>query len=300
MSLRLVRHQLRQRAPQPDRLVGQLAASAVALVEDQIDHAEDRGEAVGQLGRRRDAEGDAGLLDLALRAHEPLGHRLARHQEGPGDLVRAQSTQRPQRERDLGLEGERRVAAGEEQLEALVRDGRCRRASRPRWPPEPRAAWSSRRGCGCGGSGRWRGCEPSSPARRAGCPASLRGASARRRSRTPPERPPRRGRSRRGSRSGWRGHGPTRRGRPGRGSLRPLQRPDLDGTPHAGSRDLRRELDRSVEVVRLVEQVPAERLLHGDERAVGRQRLLVLSTRTVVASSGGSIQARPASPPASS
>ena len=118
--------------------------------------------------------------------------------------------------------------------------------------------------------------------------ACRRAASARRRSRTPPERPPRRARSRRGSRSGWRGRGPTRRGRPARGSLPLHDRPHLDRAAHAGRRDARRELDRGVEVVGLEEQVAAERLLDGDERPVGRQRLARPRPRTVVAVSGGS------------
>ena len=59
------------------------------------------------------------------------------------------------------------------------------------------------------------------------------------------------GRSRRGSRSGWRGHGAARRGRRPRGSL--LREWALHRSAHACSRDLRRKLDRRIEVVGLVE-----------------------------------------------
>ena len=52
-------------------------------------------------------------------------------------------------------------------------------------------------------------------------------------------------------------------------------RAHLDCAAHAGRRHARGELDRGVEVVGLVEEVAAERLLDGDERAVGRQRLAV-------------------------
>ena len=124
MHLGLVGHQLGERAPEPDRLGREVAAAAVALVEDQVDDREHRGEAVGEQVRRRHAERDPGGLDLALRAHEPLGHRRLGDEEGAGDLVGRQPAERPQRERDLGVERERRMAAGEEQLEPLVGDRR--------------------------------------------------------------------------------------------------------------------------------------------------------------------------------
>jgi hypothetical protein len=38
VHLRLVGQQLGQRPPQPERLGGQVAPAAVALVEDQVDH----------------------------------------------------------------------------------------------------------------------------------------------------------------------------------------------------------------------------------------------------------------------
>jgi len=59
-----------------------------------------------------------------LRAHEPLRHRRLRHEERARDLVRRQSAQRSQRERDLGIERKGRVAAGEDELKALVGDRR--------------------------------------------------------------------------------------------------------------------------------------------------------------------------------
>ncbi len=72
--------------------------------------------------RRRHAKRDPGGLDLAFRANEPLGHRLFGNEEGARDLVRRQPAQRSQRECDLGIERERRVAAREDELEPLVRD----------------------------------------------------------------------------------------------------------------------------------------------------------------------------------
>ena len=124
MHLGLVGHQLGERAPEHDRLGREVPATAVALVEDQVDDRQHRGQAVGEQVRRRHAERDPGGLDLALRADQPLRHRLLADQERARDLVRAQPAQRAQRERDLRIERERRVAAGEDELEALVGNGR--------------------------------------------------------------------------------------------------------------------------------------------------------------------------------
>ena len=44
----LVRHQLCERAPEPDRLGRELSTTAVALVEDQVDDREHCGEPIGQ------------------------------------------------------------------------------------------------------------------------------------------------------------------------------------------------------------------------------------------------------------
>ena len=73
---------------------------------------------------RRHAKRDSGVLDLALRADEALRHRGLRDEERAGDLLRLEAAQRPQCERDLRVERERRMAAGEDELEALVRDRR--------------------------------------------------------------------------------------------------------------------------------------------------------------------------------
>src|SRR2546429_629225 len=40
----------------------------------------------------RDAEGDPGVADLPLRAHEPLRHRRLRDEEGAGDLLERDRT----------------------------------------------------------------------------------------------------------------------------------------------------------------------------------------------------------------
>ena len=143
VHLGLVGHQLGERAPEPDRLRRELAATAVALVEDQVHDREHRGEAVGQQVGRRDAERDPGRPDLALRAHEPLRHRRLGDEERARDLVRPEPAQRAQRQRDLGIERERRMTAGEDELEPLVGDRRLVHG-RPRCCAARRAGGSSR------------------------------------------------------------------------------------------------------------------------------------------------------------
>jgi hypothetical protein len=59
--------------------------------------------------RRRHAERDARVGDLLLGAEEALTHRALRHQERAGDLGRAHAGQTPQRQRDLGVEVQRRM-----------------------------------------------------------------------------------------------------------------------------------------------------------------------------------------------
>ena len=120
-------HQLGQQAAEPDRLRAQLApherlarGRRVALVEDQVDRGEHRRQPVRQLLVLRHPVGDAGVGDLALGAHEPLGHRRLGDEERARDLRHRQPAERAQRERHARLGGERRVAAGEHQPQAVV------------------------------------------------------------------------------------------------------------------------------------------------------------------------------------
>ena len=92
-GLGVVGHQLGEQAPEADRLRAQLGAhqavagaGRVALVEDEVDDGEDAGEAIGDLGVVGDAVGDPRRRDLALGAHQALGHRRLGHEEGARDL----------------------------------------------------------------------------------------------------------------------------------------------------------------------------------------------------------------------
>ena len=124
VRLGLVRHQRREHGGEPDRLPAQLAAHgrAVAGVEDEIDRREHEPQPLRQQVLGRHAQRDAGVADLPLRPDEPLRERRLRDEEGARDLRRLEAADEAQRQRDLRLRGERRVAAGEDQLESLVGD----------------------------------------------------------------------------------------------------------------------------------------------------------------------------------
>jgi hypothetical protein len=128
-GLGLVGHQRGHQLAQSDRLRAELRAEqfvaggcGVALAEDEVEHGEHEGEPLGQLVVGRDPEGDPGVADLALGAHQALRHRRLGDQERAGDLRRGQPAHRLQRQRHPRLLGERRMSAGEDQAQPLVPD----------------------------------------------------------------------------------------------------------------------------------------------------------------------------------
>ena len=142
----------------------------VALGVDEVHGGEHRVQAVGELGAAGHAVGGVVVAQLALGPDDALGERRLGDEEGPGDLGRVEPAEQPQRQRDLGVGGERRVAAQEHQSELVVGDdvdegvevvelgvviGSGSMSSR-------RGAGGRRGGGRCGsilgGAGRWRGC----------------------------------------------------------------------------------------------------------------------------------------------
>ena len=119
LDLRLVRQELFEDAAEANRLVGKVraqqcgtATGGVGLGERDVDDAEDRRQAAGQLVRSRDAVRDLRLTDLALRPRQPLGHRRLRHQERPGDLGGRQ----PARYRRVSATRPSKASAGWQQV----------------------------------------------------------------------------------------------------------------------------------------------------------------------------------------
>ena len=126
-DLGLVGHQPGQQPGQADGLGAQVGADEVvagrgrvSLVEDQIDHGQHERQPVGQLRVARHAVGDAGRADLPLGPDQALGDGRLGHEEGPGDLGGLEPGDEPQRQRKLGLGGEGRMAAGEDQPQAVI------------------------------------------------------------------------------------------------------------------------------------------------------------------------------------
>src|ERR1700753_3650545 len=64
--------------------------------------------------------GDRGLLDLALRTHQPLRQRRLGKQKGAGNLSRSESPQGSERQRNLRLLVDGGVATSEDETQAVV------------------------------------------------------------------------------------------------------------------------------------------------------------------------------------
>ena len=127
--LAVVGHQLAQQQAEPDRLVAQLLAhetvalgGGVALVEDQIDHAEHPAHSIRQLLVARHLIRDPSVGDLPLGPHDPLTHRRLGNQERARDLAGREATERAQRQRHASRHIQRRVTAGEDQPQAIIDD----------------------------------------------------------------------------------------------------------------------------------------------------------------------------------
>ena len=120
--LGLVRHQSGQEPAEPNGLGREVGppeivtgTGSVSLVEDEVNHGEHSGYALGQITVVGHPVRDACIADFAFCAHKTLRHCRFRDQEGPGDFPGRQSAEQPQSECDAGLEGQRGVTADEDQ-----------------------------------------------------------------------------------------------------------------------------------------------------------------------------------------
>ena len=122
--------ELHQEPPDADRFLRKLGArhrgsggGGVALVEDEVDDAQHGVEPLGKLGPGRHFVRDARVADLGLRAHDALRDGRRRGEEGVRDLLGLQPADLAQGQRHLRVGRERRVAAGEDEAQAVVLDG---------------------------------------------------------------------------------------------------------------------------------------------------------------------------------
>ena len=76
----------------------------------------------GNSSGSRDLIRDARIADLRLRPHDALRQRRSRAQEGLRDLLGREPADFAQRECDLGVGRERRMAAGEDEAQPIVGD----------------------------------------------------------------------------------------------------------------------------------------------------------------------------------
>jgi hypothetical protein len=124
-----LRQQLDQQAPEPNRLARQVVARErlarrreVALVEDEVDDAQHAVEPLGELAAPRHLVGNARIADLAFRPHDALRHGRGRAEVRACDLLGGHAADLAQREGDLRVGRERRVAAGEDEPQPIVLD----------------------------------------------------------------------------------------------------------------------------------------------------------------------------------
>jgi hypothetical protein len=110
-------------SPERSRRSSVARGRGIPLGEHEVDDGHHRLEPLGQLIGRWDAVRNARERDLLLRAHEALRHRGHRDEERARDLLRGEPREGAQRQRDLRLDAERRVAAREDEAEEVVAYG---------------------------------------------------------------------------------------------------------------------------------------------------------------------------------
>ena len=119
--------QFHQQGAEPDGLAGQIRTRQVLagrgeipFIKDQINHLQYGVEPFVELLPFRHLIGNAGLADLVLGAHDALRHGRRGHQIGAGDFLGGEVAHFPQGQRHPGVGGQRRVAAGEDQPQAVI------------------------------------------------------------------------------------------------------------------------------------------------------------------------------------
>src|SRR5258708_2436398 len=100
--------------------MGRAAACRVTLVEDEVDHGGNRGEALGPLDGARRLVGDVGRGHSLLRPGDALLHGALAYEEGAGDLLDREARNDAQRQRNLLCRRDIGMAANEEEAENVV------------------------------------------------------------------------------------------------------------------------------------------------------------------------------------
>ena len=144
--LRVIGYQLDEQSGQPAGLVAQVTAHqlgsagrGVTLGEDQVDHRSDHRDPVGQTLAVRGLDPDSGPADLAAGPGEAAGHRPLGDHEGLGDLGHGETADELQRQSHAGVGSEGRMAARDQQRQAVVHQ-RCGRGGPLPGPGQGREA----------------------------------------------------------------------------------------------------------------------------------------------------------------
>ena len=129
MGFGLVRRDGGEHAAHAKRFIAELgtqpvlaARRGVAFVENEVDDLQHRGEPLGELLAARGLIGQPRFRKGPLGAHDALGDRRVRQQEGPGDLLGRQAADHSQRQGRAGLARQTRVTGGEDEPKQLVAD----------------------------------------------------------------------------------------------------------------------------------------------------------------------------------
>src|ERR1700694_2327493 len=92
----------------------------MALVEQQVEHSEHLAEPLVKLRSGWHSIWYSRHRDLPLGSHQPLGNRGFGSHESPRDLGRGETANGTQREPNLALAGESRMAASQDQTQPVV------------------------------------------------------------------------------------------------------------------------------------------------------------------------------------
>src|SRR5262245_60846622 len=103
VNLRLVRHERGEHATEAHGVFAERRAhpvitrrGGVTLVEDEIDHLQQRPQTRGALGQWRHLEGDAGLAERTFGAHDALRDRRLGDEKGARDLFGRETSEQPE------------------------------------------------------------------------------------------------------------------------------------------------------------------------------------------------------------
>ena len=129
MDLWLFGHQTRQNAAHAHRLFTELRAHPVfpgsgriPFVEDEVEHAQHRGEPVLPFLAARHFEGHAGLGNGALGAHDALADGGVVGKKGAGDFLGSQAADQAQGERYTAFGGKHGMTGCEDQPQQVIAD----------------------------------------------------------------------------------------------------------------------------------------------------------------------------------